>query len=139
MEKLVIYTDGGARGNPGPAGIGVVFYKDDGAGNQTRVDEIKKYIGETTNNFAEYTALVTALERAAELGYKSIQCYLDSELVVRQLTGVYKIKEATLRPLAARVLALTNKFDSITFTHVPREKNAEADKLVNLAIDQAVK
>ena len=138
-SKLIIYTDGGARGNPGPAGIGAVFYEDDGAGSQTKVNEIKKYIGEGTNNFAEYTALITALEYAAELGHKNIQCYLDSELVVKQLNGQYKIREPNLKELASKVLALTNKFQSIKFTHVPREKNHEADKLVNLAIDQELK
>jgi|SRR5579872_1860292 len=137
--KLLINTDGGARGNPGPAGIGAVFYSDDGQGNQAKVGEIKEFIGESTNNFAEYTALIMALEHAAELGYKKIQCFLDSELVVRQLNGQYKVRQESLKPLASKVLALTNKFENVSFSHVPREKNQEADKLVNVAIDQALK
>ena len=137
-QKLIIFTDGGARGNPGPAGIGAVFYVEDSSGSQVRTGEIKKYIGEATNNFAEYTALITALEGAAQYGHKRVECFLDSELVVKQLTGKYKIREGTLKPLAAKVLALTNKFEQINFTHVPREKNHEADKLVNQAIDQAI-
>jgi len=139
LGKLVIFTDGGARGNPGPAGIGAVLYADDAQGNQTRVGEIQKYIGVATNNFAEYTALITALEQAVTLGYREVQCFLDSELVVRQLNGQYKIREESLKPLAAKVLALTNKFKRYSFTHVPREKNREADKLVNAAIDAAQK
>ena len=136
-KNLVIFTDGGARGNPGPAGIGVVFYLEDDHGNKKHLENLQKYIGEHTNNFAEYTALITGLERAAELGYANIKCYLDSELVVKQLNGLYKIREESLKPLASKVLALTNNFKTITFTHVHREKNAEADQLVNNAIDEA--
>lgn len=139
LRRLIINTDGGARGNPGPAGIGAVFYADDGAGNQVKVGELKKYIGAATNNFAEYSALIAALEQAAALGYEDAACFLDSELVVRQLNGQYKIREETLKPLAAKVLALANKFKRVTFQHVPREKNKEADLLVNEAIDQALK
>lgn len=140
LGKLVIHTDGGARGNPGPAGIGAVFYSDDGTGGQIKVGEIKKYIGEATNNVAEYSALIAALEQAAALGYEKVECFLDSELVVRQLNGQYKVREEGLKLLAAKVLALTNSFGKgISFTHVPREKNREADKLVNLAIDQAIR
>jgi len=83
--------------------------------------------------------LITALEQAVTLGYREVQCFLDSELVVRQLNGQYKIREESLKPLAAKVLALTNKFKRYSFTHVPREKNREADKLVNAAIDAAQK
>lgn len=136
MERLIVHTDGGARGNPGPAGIGVVFHVLDSSGTRVRIASFKKYIGEATNNVAEYTALITALEKAAEMGYAHVDCFLDSELVVKQMLGEYKIKEATLKTLASRVLALTNKFKNVTFTHVPRNKNAEADKLVNQAIDE---
>lgn len=135
---LIIHSDGGARGNPGPAGIGAVLEKDDGSGNQVLLEEISKYIGESTNNFAEYTALLTGLEHAAEFGLKQVRCYLDSELVVKQLNGQYKIKEPTLQVLAQKVLKIMHLFDSVTFTHVPREKNSHADKLVNQAIDQAL-
>lgn len=138
-KRLVMFTDGGARGNPGPAGIGIVFYLEDESGNRKHIENIKKYIGEHTNNFAEYTALITGLERAAETGHANVQCYLDSELVVKQLNGLYKIREASLQPLAAKALILRNGFKSCSFTHVHREKNTEADKLVNLAIDETVK
>ncbi len=136
LERLVIYTDGGARGNPGPAGIGAVFYMDDGNGNLKLIAEIKKYIGEQTNNFAEYTALIVALEKAVELGQQRICCFLDSELVVKQLNGLYKVREDSLKPLASKVLALTGKFKNISFNHVKREKNKEADRLVNEILDE---
>ena len=136
-KSLVLFTDGGARGNPGPAGIGAVFYAEDDRGNRKHLENIQQYIGEHTNNYAEYTALIVALERAARMELKNIKCFLDSELVVKQLNGLYKIREESLKPLAAKVLALTNNFKSITFTHVHRGKNAEADQLVNNAIDEA--
>lgn len=135
-DKLITFSDGGARGNPGPAAIGAVLYQDDGVGNLKLVAEIKKFIGQTTNNFAEYQALIAALEKAQELGYLNLKCYLDSELVVKQLRGQYKIREETLKPLAQRVLILTNKFVTVSFNHVPREKNSAADKLVNQALDE---
>lgn len=138
--SLVIYTDGGARGNPGPAGIGAVFWSQDFQGNRIKLNEdISKFIGEATNNFAEYSALIAALEQALAMPFKKVICYLDSELVVKQLNGQYKIREESLKPLAARVRDLTQKFNSVSFTHVHREKNEEADKLVNEAIDKAVK
>lgn len=139
-NKALVFTDGGARGNPGPAGIGVVLWEDQGPGKGLKqVAAIKTYIGEQTNNFAEYTALITALKKAAALGYKRVECYMDSELVVKQLKGLYKVREKTLKPLASKVLALTNMFSAISFTHIPREKNKEADKLVNQAIDEHLK
>ena len=100
-------------------------------------EDLKKYIGKSTNNFAEYTALIVALEEAIAKGHKRARVFMDSELVVKQLNGLYKIREDSLKPLASRVLALTNKFESITFNHIHREKNSEADKLVNAAIDEA--
>ncbi|MDB4940014.1 MAG: ribonuclease [Candidatus Doudnabacteria bacterium] len=138
-ERLVIFTDGGARGNPGAAGIGVVLYLEDEQGNRKHLQNLKEYIGEHTNNFAEYTALIRGLERCSEIGHKNIQCYLDSELVVKQLNGLYKIREESLKPLAAKVLLLKKNFNSCNFTHIHREKNAAADKLVNEAIDAARK
>ncbi len=138
-KRLVVFTDGGARGNPGPAGIGAVFYLEDEFGNRQHFKNFQEYIGEHTNNYAEYTALIKALEQAAAMGYKNAQCYLDSELVVKQLNGLYKIREESLKPLAAKVLSLTNNFKQIQFTHIHREKNAEADELVNAAIDSIVK
>jgi ribonuclease HI len=138
-KRLVIFSDGGARGNPGPSGIGVVFYLEDENGNRKHKENLEKYIGEHTNNFAEYTALIMGLERAIESGQKNIQCYLDSELVVKQVNGLYKIREESLKPLASKVLALKKNFKNCSFTHVHREKNVEADKLVNQAIDAALK
>jgi ribonuclease HI len=135
-RSIIIYTDGGARGNPGPAGIGIVMYADDGAGNQTRIGEIKRYIGEQTNNYAEYFALITGLEEANKLGYTKISCFLDSELVVKQMLGLYKVKETTLQKMHATAKALASKFVSTRFTHVRREKNSGADTLVNQALDE---
>ncbi len=136
--KLLIHTDGGARGNPGPAGIGAVL--EDGKGKL--VQEISRYIGEQTNNVAEYDALIAALEAAKELyGVKlremSIEVRMDSELIVRQLGGIYKVKEPTLKQKFARVAQMRlEDVPNIIFTHIRREKNAHADRLVNEAIDK---
>ncbi|NQU84047.1 MAG: ribonuclease HI family protein [Parcubacteria group bacterium] len=126
-KKFIIFTDGGARGNPGPAGIGV-FIKD--------VGEYKEYIGETTNNQAEYKAVILALEKAKDLGADELDFYLDSELVVKQLKREYKVKNIGLAPLFLKVWNLSMGFKKVTFTHVRREKNKEADRLVNEAIDE---
>jgi ribonuclease HI len=134
LENLLIHSDGGARGNPGPAAIGVVLYSVNGD-DYLKIGELKEYIGETTNNVAEYTALLKGLEEAKKLGYSKVHCNLDSELVVKQLNGLYKIKEPTLQGLAQKVLVLRNSFKNVIFAHVPRAKNAEADKLVNEALD----
>ena len=140
--KLIINTDGGARGNPGPAGIGVVIRDE----NQVIIGEHKQYIGEATNNVAEYRALVLALEEAHKVSSfefrvsseTQLEVRMDSELIVRQMQGKYKIKEPTLKLLAADVLKLIKQFKNVTFSHVPREQNKEADVLVNQAIDAAV-
>lgn len=129
MQKITIYTDGGARGNPGPAGIGVHIV---GKG------DYKKYIGKATNNQAEYQAVIFALEKAKIFNAKEIDFYLDSELVVNQLNGLYKVKDKDLGKLFVKIWNLKMEFKKVTFTHVPREKNKEADKLVNQAIDDAV-
>jgi ribonuclease HI len=131
ISKLTIYTDGGARGNPGPAGIGVYALDESG---QT-VIEYGEYLGERTNNQAEYTALVVALTKAKELDVSEVDCYLDSELVVKQLKREYKVKDANLAPLFLQVYNLSQAFRKVTFTHVRREQNKEADRLVNQAID----
>lgn len=133
MSKLTIYTDGGARGNPGPSAVGIVIYS---SGEQP-VRQIGEYIGNGTNNQAEYKALIRGLMEAATLGGTEITCYLDSELVVRQLTGQYKVKEGRLKKLIAEVFRLSNKFLRVEFKHVAREKNKLADKLVNKALDNA--
>ena len=134
MEKVVIYTDGGARGNPGPAGAGIYIL--DGAENH----EFKKYLGpKQTNNWAEYEAVALALAHLKELGLtgRELEFRLDSKLVVEQLSGNWKIKEPTLKPQVAKVHAFLRDFPSHTFTYVPRAQNEEADRLVNEAIDEA--
>lgn len=130
-KKLTIYTDGGARGNPGPAGIGAVIMDEKG----DVVDEISRYIGETTNNQAEYRAVVAAIERAEELGVDEVNFYLDSELVVKQLNREYKVKNKDLAPLFVQIYNKVMSFKKVTFTHVRRENNKEADRLANLAMD----
>ncbi len=133
-QKLIINTDGGARGNPGPAAIGAVV---DG-------HEYGEYIGKTTNNVAEYKAVIFALKKAkALLGGKKaeaaeVEIRADSELLVKQLTGQYKIKEESLKPLFIDVWNLKQDFKSITFKHVPREENKKADALVNRALDTLI-
>ncbi|MFH0852938.1 MAG: ribonuclease HI family protein [bacterium] len=133
-NKLVIKTDGGARGNPGPAGIGIVFEQDGKV-----IKKIGKYIGEGTNNFAEYTAIIEALTEAKKLGAKQLECYLDSQLVVEQLNQNYKVKNPELGKLFLKVWNLVQQFEKVEFKHFYREENKLADTLVNQAIDQALK
>ncbi len=130
--KLIINTDGGARGNPGPAAIGVVIRS-----GESLVFSKGEYIGEATNNVAEYKALLLGLSEAAKLGGEELEIRMDSELIVRQMTGQYKIKEPTLKLLATDAIKLLGKFKNAAFRHVPREQNKEADKLVNQALDEA--
>ena len=125
-----LYTDGGARGNPGPAAIGGVIKK-----HGQVLDEFSQLIGATTNNQAEYRALIQGLALAHDRGVVSIDCFLDSELVVKQLGGAYRIKDAGLKELAHRVQILSRKFDHISFTHISRYANKRADQLVNKALD----
>lgn len=132
MNKAIVFTDGGARGNPGPAGIGAVIYDD----RRQIVAEISEYLGETTNNQAEYRALIAALKKVRELAVIEIECYLDSELVVRQLNGEYKVKNKDLAPLFLEIHNLRLGFKKISFTHIPREENREADRLANEAMDR---
>jgi ribonuclease HI len=134
MSKLVIYTDGGSRGNPGPAGIGVYITDESGR----VVMEHSRFIGEATNNQAEYTAVVDALEHAKQLGADEVDFFLDSELVVRQLNRQYRVKDADLAALFVKVWNHMTGFRRTRFTHVPRERNKEADRLVNEAIDRHV-
>ncbi len=134
-EKLTIFTDGGSRGNPGPAGIGAVILDEEG----NAVAEISQCIGETTNNQAEYKALLAGLTKAKELGAKEAEVFLDSELVVKQLNREYRVKDKDLAPLFVLVYNLTLGFKKIVFKHIRREKNELADKLVNLALDKAGK
>ncbi len=139
MTNIIkIHTDGGARGNPGPAAIGVVI-EGSGIGKKT----YQEYIGETTNNEAEYRALVLALKKLKQLlggeklkDYK-IECYADSELMVKQLNGEYKVKEKDIQGFFMEVWNLKLELDvPISFHHIAREQNSEADKLVNQALDQ---
>ncbi len=134
-EKLTIFTDGGARGNPGPAGIGAVILDEQG----NTVAEISEYIGEATNNQAEYKALIAGLTEAKELGGQELEVFLDSELVVKQLNREYRVKDQGLAPLFVCVYNLSLGFKKVVFKHIRREKNAQADKLVNLALDKAGK
>jgi len=134
-KKLVINTDGGSRGNPGHAGIGVVIKDEAGQ----LVYRYGGYIGTATNNIAEYRALVKALEEAHNLGATEVKIQMDSELIVKQMTGAYKIKEPTLQGLAQEVVRLLKNFSQYSFHHVRREYNAEADAMVNKAIDEAIK
>jgi ribonuclease HI len=135
--KYIIHTDGGSRGNPGPAGIGVIIETQSGE----IVLEISKYIGDTTNNIAEYSALVAALEKCTDKNNASeleLEFFLDSELVVRQLNGIYKVKDSNMRDLYTKVKELEKKFAKTTYTHVLRENNKKADKLVNEALDARI-
>ncbi len=140
MEKIVIYTDGGARGNPGPAGIGVSIKEEGGK----VLKEFGEYIGPQTNNVAEYQALIRALEEAHKLFGKKllemqVEVRMDSELIVRQMSGIYKVKEPALKLLFAQAAQIKmESAPNLIFTHVRREKNARADELVNEAIDKAV-
>jgi ribonuclease HI len=132
VKKLTVYTDGGARGNPGPAALGVVIKAD---GKTLR--SFGEYLGDLTNNQAEYLALVRALETAKDLGAKEVECVLDSELVVRQMNGEYRVKNQGLAPLYLKIWNLRQGFSRVTFRHVPREMNKEADAEVNAALDKA--
>ncbi len=129
--RLVVHVDGGARGNPGPAAIGVVISE---PGGQV-LDELAERIGVATNNVAEYRALLRGLQRAAELGAREIQLINDSELVARQLTGAYKVKHPAMRPLYEEAVGALRGFDRWEIRSVPRAQNARADALVNAALD----
>ncbi len=140
MEKLILYTDGGARGNPGPAGAGAVVYNCQGE----TLTEMHHALGEMTNNEAEYQALLLGLETIKKLVGKEktreteIEARLDSELVAKQLNGEYQIKEASLQPLFIKVWnQRVAHFPKLTFQHIPREQNRRADELANQAMDEA--
>lgn len=130
--SAIIHTDGGARGNPGPAGIGVVI---EVAG---KTHQFKEFIGRATNNQAEYRAVLLALQEAKQLGLTHLNFILDSELVVKQLQREYKIKDPELGKLFVQIWNLSQEFFEVNYRHVRREQNREADKLVNDAIDAAL-
>jgi ribonuclease HI len=131
-QRLTLEFDGGSRGNPGPAGIGVVIRAEDG----TPIYTLGRCIGRATNNVAEYRALITALEKALELGARRIVIRGDSELIVKQMTGVYRVKHPDMRVLYDEAQFLLKKFEQAKFEHNLREKNELADKLVNLSLDR---
>ena len=131
MKKATLFSDGGARGNPGPAGIGFVLKIGKG-----KPIEAGEYVGEMTNNQAEYLAIKGGLKRALKERVKELSCFLDSELVVKQLNGEYRVKNYGLRLIFEEVKELAKKFEKVTFSHVRREKNKEADRMVNEAIDK---
>jgi ribonuclease HI len=131
LDTLVVHCDGAARGNPGPAGAGAYLTTPDGE----VVAEVAEGLGETTNNVAEYTAAILGLERAAALGAREVLLRSDSQLLVNQLTGRYRVKTAHLQPLHRRVRELAAGFDRVRFEHVPRERNVDADRLANAGVD----
>lgn len=135
VKKAKIYSDGGARGNPGPAAIGVLVCDV----QDKKISEHSEVIGEVTNNIAEYTAVIRGLTLAAELGAEEADYFLDSELVARQLSGIYKLKAEHLKPLFMEVKSREKKFKRVTYFHVPREheKIKYVDKLVNIALNRA--
>jgi ribonuclease HI len=130
-KNMLIWVDGAARGNPGPAAIGVVVKDEQG----TVLARLSKCIGETTNNQAEYRALIAALEKAVELGARKVSVYSDSELVVRQITGRYRVKKEELKPLFQKATQLQSRLENFSISHIPRSQNAAADGLANEALD----
>lgn len=133
FEELSVYVDGAARGNPGPAGIGVLIKTRDGK----RVAAFGEALGEATNNFAEYTSLVHALRVLSVFEVDILHIYTDSELMTLQVKGEYRVKEKALRSLNAQVMSMLNRFREWDINHVPRERNSEADRLANRAIDES--
>ena len=126
----MIFTDGGAEPNPGPGGIGVVIQNRHGESITT----ISRSVGTVTNNQAEYMAVIVALEKAISLGFNEVEMRADSELIVRQINGRYKVKNANLKPLYQKVIELKSRLKSFTITHIPRNLNREADKLAGEAL-----
>jgi ribonuclease HI len=133
-HHLIAFTDGGARGNPGPAGYGVVIKDEAGR----RVAGLSEYLGHQTNNFAEYQGLIAALEYALEHGPKALKVISDSELLVKQIKGIYKVKNPTLRDLHARAQEVIAQLDWFSIGHALREHNQEADRLANDAMDKGM-
>ncbi len=129
--KLLIHTDGGSRGNPGPGAIGIAVLND----QKKLIKEIGKFIGRSTNNEAEYKAVIEGLKTCKEMGGKELKFFIDSLLVVSQLNGKFKIKEPRMKKFYLEIKELEKSFDSVTYLHVPREKNYMADKIVNEVLD----
>jgi ribonuclease HI len=131
--EATLFADGGARGNPGPAASGAVLVGEDGE----VLGEIGLYLGTATNNVAEWTALCIGLESALERGIRRLAVRLDSELVVKQINGEYRVKHAALQPLYRRARGLLRRFEQVNVAHVPRSRNKLADRLVNRVLDEA--
>ncbi len=131
MKKLIINTDGSAEPNPGPAAIGATIKDEQGK----LLTTISQRIGRATNNQAEYRAIIAALEKALSLGANQVDIRSDSELVVRQLNGRYRVKKASLKPLYQQVKQLSSQFEGFNITHIPREQNKEADRLAGMALN----
>jgi ribonuclease HI len=131
-SRVTVNCDGAARGNPGPAGAGAVVVAEDGA----VLAEVAEGLGETTNNVAEYTAVIRGLEEAQRLGAREVLLRSDSQLLINQLTGRYRVKAPHLQPLHRQVRDLIGSFDRVDLEHVPRERNAAADALANLGVDR---
>jgi ribonuclease HI/probable phosphoglycerate mutase len=136
---VVVRTDGAARGNPGPAAAGAVVEALDGHGRARRLAEISEALGVTTNNVAEYVALVLALEEAARLGAAEVELFLDSQLIVEQLHGRYRVRDQKLIPLHRAVMSRLSGFRRWTARHVPRAQNTAADALANAALDSGAR
>ena len=130
--RVRVWVDGGSRGNPGPSGIGVLVEDQSG----TTLATISRAIGVTTNNVAEYRALLAGLEKAEELGVREVEVISDSELLVKQMLGQYRVKNAGLRPLHALAQQKASRFTSFNIRHLSRDHNAKADGLVNRALDE---
>ena len=130
--KMFIYTDGGARGNPGPAAAGVVIKDEIGK----ILAEYGEYLGKQTNNFAEYSALISGLKKAKELGATEVECIMDSELVTKQMNREYKVREPGLQKLFIQAYNLSAQFKKVKYRHTYRDGNKEADRMVNKILDE---
>ena len=130
IEKVEIYADGASRGNPGPSAIGATIKDEQGK----LLASISRSIGITTNNQAEYRAIIAALQEAVGLGARQVDIKLDSQLLVRQINGRYRVRNAALKPLYQQVKQLTDQLESFNIAHVPRQQNREADRLANMAL-----
>jgi ribonuclease HI len=133
-DEILLYADGGARGNPGPAAIGAVLL-DPATDPPTRLAVVSERIGETTNNVAEYRAVIEGLKAASAFPARILRLRADSQLVVEQLKGTWRVRQPHLRPLCAEARALLDRYEQVDLAHVPRAQNADADALVNAALD----
>ncbi|MFZ2190279.1 MAG: reverse transcriptase-like protein [Candidatus Magasanikiibacteriota bacterium] len=129
--KLTIFTDGGSRNNPGPAATGIVIKDETGK----TISNYGEYLGEQTNNYAEYSALISGLKKAKHLGATEVECFADSKLIVEQLSGHWKVKEPTLQKLFIQAYNTASQFKKVSYKYIPREKNKEADAEVNKILD----